>query len=202
MGQGAHTVFAQFAAEALNLPVEKIKLVVSDTAATGNSGSASASRMTFMAGNAIKGAAEAALAKWKNEERPAVATFQYRPPATPPFDPQTGKSEPNFAYGYVAEVVEVEVDLETGQVHLVKVSCVNDVGQAVNPDQVKGQIEGAVVEAAGYGILENFVRHDGYVQTATFSTYLIPTILDIPDMVKSIIMECPDQSGRPAPRHG
>jgi CO/xanthine dehydrogenase Mo-binding subunit len=195
VGQGAHTVFAQFAAEALNLPIEKVELVVSDTAVTGNSGSASASRMTFMAGNAIKGAAEMALAKWKNEERPAVATFQYRPPKTTPLDPQTGKSEPNFAYGYVAEVVEVEVDIETGQVHLLKVSCVNEVGQAVNPDQVKGQIEGAVVQAAGYGILENFVQKDGYVQTATLSTYLIPTILDVPDTVESILMESPDPNG-------
>jgi CO/xanthine dehydrogenase Mo-binding subunit len=195
VGQGAHTIFVQFAAEALNLPIEKVKLVVSDTAATGNSGSASASRMTFMAGNAIQGAAELALEKWKNEERPAVATFQYRPPKTTPFDSQTGKSEPNFAYGYVAEVVEVEVDTETGQVHLLKVSCVNDVGRAVNPDQVKGQIEGAVVQAAGYGILENFIQKDGYVQTATLSTYLIPTILDVPDTVEAIIMECPDPIG-------
>jgi CO/xanthine dehydrogenase Mo-binding subunit len=195
VGQGSHTVFVQFAAETLNMPVEKIKLVASDTATTGNSGSVSASRMTFMAGNAIKGACEMALEKWKNEERPAVATFQYRPPKTTPLDPQTGKSEPNFAYGYVAETAEVEVDLETGQIHVLKVTCVNDVGQAVNPEQVRGQIEGAVVQAVGYGILENFVQKDGYVQTATLSTYLIPTILDVPDRVESIIMENPDPIG-------
>jgi CO/xanthine dehydrogenase Mo-binding subunit len=70
-GQGAHTVFAQMAAEALDLPLEKIRLVVSDTAYTANSGSASASRMTFMAGNSILGAAELALKKWRDEERPA-----------------------------------------------------------------------------------------------------------------------------------
>lgn len=116
VGQGAHTVFAQMAAEALGLPIEKLELVVSDTALTGNSGSASASRMTFMAGNAIRGAARLALEKWKDEERPVIATFQYRPPKTTPLDPQTGKSEPNFAYGYVAEAVEVEIDTGTGEV--------------------------------------------------------------------------------------
>ena len=194
-GQGAHTVFAQMAADALGLPFEKIELVMSDTATSRSSGSASASRLTFMAGNAICGAAQQALAKWQAEERPAIATFQYRPPATTPYHPETGKSEPNFAYGYVAEAVVVEVDTETGQVRLEKVLCADDVGQAVNPQQVQGQIEGAVVQAAGYGILENFVQKDGYVLTKGLSTYLIPTILDIPDQVESLILEYPDPIG-------
>lgn len=194
-GQGAHTVFLQVAADALGLPIEKIELVVSDTTFTQTSGSASASRMTFMAGNAIKGAAETALDKWHNEERPAIAKYQYRPPKTTPFEPETGKSEPNFAYGYVAEAVELEVDIETGQVHLVNVICADDVGHAVNPQQVKGQIEGAVVQAAGYSVLENFVQKDGIPLTRTLSTYLIPTILDIPDQVESIILEYPDPIG-------
>lgn len=195
VGQGAHTVFAQMAAEALGQPLEKIHLVVSDTAFTPQSGSASASRMTFMAGNAIRGAAEKALEKWENEERPAIATFEFRPPKTTPLDPQTGKSEPNFAYGYVAEAIETEVDVETGEVKLLKVICVDDVGQAINPALVKGQIEGAVVQAAGYGILENFVQKDGEVQTRYFSNYLIPTILDIPDQVQAEILEFPDPIG-------
>lgn len=194
-GQGAHTVFTQVAAEALHLPIEKIHLIVSDTATTPNSGSASASRMTFMAGNAIKGAAEAALEKWQFEERPARATYQYRPPATTPFDPQNGKSEPNFAYGYVAEAVEVEVDVETGQVKILRVFCADDVGQAINPQQVQGQIEGAVVQAAGYALMENFIQRDGQTLTRTLSTYLIPTILDIPGAVEAVIIEDADPIG-------
>jgi CO/xanthine dehydrogenase Mo-binding subunit len=194
-GQGAHTVMAQMAAEALGLPMERIELVVSDTARTGNSGSASASRMTFMAGNAIRGAAEQALAKWNHEERPAVGVFKYRPPATTPLDPQTGKCDPNFAYGYVAEAVTVEVDVETGQVRLLDVVCADDVGKAVNPQQVEGQIEGAIVQAGGYAILENFIQDAGKVRTAHLSTYLIPTVLDIPDRVRSLILEYPDPIG-------
>lgn len=195
VGQGAHTVFIQMAAEALGLPIEKISLVASDTAYTYNSGSASASRMTFMAGNAIRGAAELALEKWRNEERPARAVYQYRPPKTTPFDPETGKSEPNFAYGYVAEAVEVEVDLETGQTRLINVWCADDVGKAVNPQQVQGQIEGAVVQAAGYALLENFITQEGQVLTKTLSTYLIPTVLDVPKKVESLIVEVPDPIG-------
>lgn len=195
VGQGTHTVISQMAAEALNLPLEKIHLIVSDTAATDSSGSVSASRMTFMAGNAVRGAAARALEKWQNEERPAVSRYQYWPPATTPLDPQTGKCEPNFAYGYVAQAVEIEVDLDTGQIHLSKVISANDVGKAVNPQQVQGQIEGAVVQAAGYTVTENFQQVGGYVQTNQLSTYLIPTVLDVPDQVQSVILEYPDPIG-------
>lgn len=194
-GQGAHTAFAQMAAEALDLPLEKIQLVMSDTATSKTSGSASASRMTFMAGNSIRGAAAAALEKWNNEERPAVATFQYRPPATTAYHPETGKSEPNFAYGYVAEAAEIEVDTETGEVQLLRLICADDVGKAVNPQQVQGQIEGAVVQAAGYALMEDFIQRDGQTLTRGLSTYLIPTILDIPGSVESLILEYPDPIG-------
>ncbi|HWR65598.1 MAG TPA: xanthine dehydrogenase family protein molybdopterin-binding subunit [Bellilinea sp.] len=195
VGQGSHTVFAQMTAEAVGLPLDKITVVAADSATSLNSGSVSASRMTFMAGNAIRGAAELALEKWRNEERPARAEFQYRPPRTTPLDPETGKSEPNYAYGYAAEAVEVEVDTETGQVRLVSIICADDVGKAVNPLQVRGQMEGALVQAAGYAILENFVQVDGQVQTKTLSTYLIPTILDIPEKIDSLILEYPDPIG-------
>jgi len=195
VGQGAHTIFKQFLAEAIGLPLEKILLIASDTARTGPSGSASASRMTFMAGNAILGAAKAALAKWQCEERPAIAEYEYKPPKTTPYDPQTGKCEPNFAYGYVAEAVDLEVDIETGKIRIKSVICADDVGKAVNPTLVRGQIEGGVVQAQGYSIFENFIQKDGKTLTPTLSTYLIPTIMDVPEQVDSIIIEEADPIG-------
>jgi len=195
VGQGAHTVFIQMVAEAAGVAVDKVELIASDTAHTENSGSVSASRMTFMAGNSIKGATERALEKWDEEERPAIAAYQYRPPPTTPLDPQTGECEPNFAYGYVAQAVEVEVDTETGFVRILDVISADDVGKAINPQQVEGQIEGAVVQAAGYALLENFIQRDGYVETQNLSTYLIPTVLDVPDKVQSLILEYPDPIG-------
>jgi CO/xanthine dehydrogenase Mo-binding subunit len=186
---------AQIAAEALGIPFSNIHMIVSDTAYTGNAGSASASRMTFMAGNAIKETCVLALEKWRAEERPVSVSHVYRPPRTTPYDPQTGKSEPNFAYGYVAQTVAVEVDTETGIVRLLDVISTDDVGRAVNPQQVQGQIEGAVVQAAGYAILENFVQKGGYVQTQHLSTYLIPTVLDVPERIQSLILEYPDPIG-------
>jgi CO/xanthine dehydrogenase Mo-binding subunit len=196
VGQGHHTAMLQIASEALNLPPDKIALVVSDTAVTGNSGSASASRLTFLAGNAVKGAAEQALARWRDEERPAVAEYTYLAPKTTPFAEVDGQpSIPNFAYGYVAQSVDVEVDTETGIIHVTRVVSADDVGQAINPQQVVGQIEGAVVQAQGYAMLENFQVKDGYVLTPHLSTYLIPGVLDIPDRVDSIIVEHPDPRG-------
>ncbi len=195
VGQGSHTAFIQLAAEALGVLPEIVYLDASDTATSNNSGSVSASRMTFMAGNAIKGAAEKALAHWQNEERPAIAEYQYWAPKTSPFDKDTGECTPNFAYGYVAEAVECEVDSETGQIEVLNVYCVDDVGKAVNPTLIEGQIEGAIVQAHGYGICENFIQHEGKALTRKFSTYLIPTVLDVPQNVSSYIMEVPDHSG-------
>ena len=195
VGQGSHTAIVQMTAEAVGVPFECVRLIAADTAETQTAGSVSASRMTFMAGNAVRGAAERALAAWKNEERPAKATFQYRPPKTTPFDPMTGKSEPNFAYGYVAQAVEVEVDIETGLIHVLRVVCADDVGKAVNPQLVQGQIEGAVVQALGYAVMEHLISRDGKIINPFLSTYLIPTVLDVPIEVKSVILEYADPIG-------
>lgn len=195
VGQGTHTVMVQMAAEAVGVPIDKVQLIGHDTAHTGTAGSSSASRMTFMAGNAIRGAAEQALAAWKNEERPATATFQYRPPRTTAYDPMTGKAEPNFAYGYVAQMAEVEVDIETGMIHVLRVLSTNDVGRAINPHLVQGQIEGAVVQAIGYAVMEHLISDQGRIRNPYLSTYLIPTVLDVPVEVRSIIMEHADPIG-------
>jgi CO/xanthine dehydrogenase Mo-binding subunit len=196
VGQGTHTAIKQMAAEVLDLPLGQIKLVVSDTATSpGSSGSVSASRMTFMAGNAVRGAAAAALKKWQAKERPAVAEYTYLAPKTMPFDSKTGYGVPNFAYGYVAQTVEVEVDAETGQLRVLRVVSADDVGKAVNPQQVEGQIEGGVAQAVGWATCENFIVDGGHVLTPHLSTYLIPTIADVPERVDPIIVEQADPRG-------
>jgi CO/xanthine dehydrogenase Mo-binding subunit len=195
IGQGLHTVIAQMSAEALGVPVDKIQLMVNDTLGAPAGGTAGASRMTFMSGNAILGAARLALEKWQGEERPAIATYTFKAPATSMFDPVTGQSSPSFAYGYVSQVVTVEVDTETGESHILDVVSADDVGRAINPQLIEGQIEGAVSQAAGHAFMENFRQEGGYVQTDRLSTYLIPTTLDVPDTVRSVILEYPDPNG-------
>jgi CO/xanthine dehydrogenase Mo-binding subunit len=189
VGQGARTVIRQMFAEALEVPLEKIDLQPVDTAITASSGSVSASRMTFMIGNAIRGAAERVMAKWRNEDRPAKAEHTYLAPKTTQIDPETGYGHPNFAYGYAAIAAEVAVDVQTGVCTYPRVVCANDVGQAINPRLVEGQIEGGVVQALGWATTEHFIEHDGYPLTRTFATYLMPTIEDIPGRVHSIIIE-------------
>ena len=195
VGQGTHTVMAQMAAEAVGVPFEKVKLITSDSATMGNSGSVSASRMTFMSGNAIRGAAEVALKKWKAEERPAIGEYKYLAPRTTQFEPETGYSTPNFAYAFVAQAAEVEVDIETGRVRVLRFISADDVGQAINPALVEGQVEGAVVQAQGYAVMEDFKTKDGRVLTDQLSTYLIPTIWDIPEKVETVLVEVPDPNG-------
>jgi CO/xanthine dehydrogenase Mo-binding subunit len=196
VGQGSHTICAQMVAELLGLDLGRVELVVSDTATSESFGSASASRSTFFAGNAIRGAVQRALHQWlEEEERPAEATYRYVAPPTENFEPETGRSSPNIAYGYVAEVADVDVDCETGQVYVRRVWCADDVGKAINPQLIEGQIEGGVAQAIGYAITENFVTRDGHVLTPFFSNYLIPGVLDVPAQVDSVILEFPDAEG-------
>ncbi len=195
VGQGVHTAMTQIAAEAAGVPLEKVRAVFSDTANSESSGSVSASRMTFMGGNAVKGAAARARQKWDSGERPAISEYTYLAPKTTPFDEETGYSKPNFSYAYTSQAVEVEVDTETGEVHILRVVSANDVGKAINPVQVEGQIEGGVVQAAGHALMEHYQTREGYVLTDQFSTYLIPTVLDVPDEIESVILEIPDPEG-------
>ena len=150
VGQGSHTAIRQMAAAAVGVDVALVELDMSDTATSGDSGSVSASRMTWMSGNSVREAAEVALKAWANEERPAIGDVRFTPPPTTMYDDETGECMPNFSYGYVAEAVEVTVDIETGHIRVDRVVCADDVGKAINPLLVQGQIEGAVVQAHGY----------------------------------------------------
>jgi len=176
VGQGSHTALLQIAAEATGVDVENIEGDFSDTASSGDSGSASASRLSWMAGNSILGAAEEAQKSWLDGDRPAVGEFRFTPPATEALDPKTGAGQPNFAYGYVAEAVDVAVDLDTGHIRIGNVVCTVDVGKAINPTLVEGQIEGAVAQAHGYALSEQLHVADGHILNPRLSGYLIPGI--------------------------
>jgi CO/xanthine dehydrogenase Mo-binding subunit len=195
VGMGAHTVITQMAADALGLPMDKIELISTDTAQVKDSGSVSASRMTFFIGNALKEGAEKALAMWTTEERPVQMEYTYYPHQTTAPDPETGQCDPNVSYAYTAQAAEVSVDMETGQVTIDKIHCAIDVGKAINPQQVIGQIQGGLVQSVGYAVMENFIEKDGRVLTPSLSTYLIPTVLDIPAEMDIRVLEIPDPRG-------
>jgi CO/xanthine dehydrogenase Mo-binding subunit len=195
VGQGSHAAILQMTADASGVDLDRVRGHFSDTAITGDSGSASASRLTFMSGNSVLGAVEEAEKAWRDGARPAVGTFRYTPPPTERLDPDTGAGVPNFSYGYVAQSVDVTVDTGTGHIRVDRVVSTHDVGRAINPALVKGQIEGAVVQAHGYVLSEDLVVTDGRIRNPRLSQYLIPGIADIPTDVDGVILEGADPLG-------
>ncbi len=193
VGQGAHLVLRQIAAEALDLDLERVYAITDASDEAPNAGSASASRMTLMGGRAVKDACDEARRRWLSGETPA-ATVQYRAPRTTALDIETGDGTPNYCYGYVAQAVEVEVDVRTGLVRVVRAISVHDVGRAINKQQVEGQIEGCIAQAVGFTLTENFICKEGKILTPYFSTYLLPTALDMPE-IHPVIVENPDPNG-------
>ena len=195
VGQGTHTVLRQIAAEAIGIDVDQVEGKYSDTATTGDSGSASASRLTWMAGNSVLGAAAEAEKAWNQGDRPAIGEVRFEPPSTEPFDPDGGRSEPNFAYGYVAQAIDLSVDIETGYIRIDRVFSGVDVGRSLNPILIEGQSEGAIAQAHGYVMSENLQSKDGRILNPRLSQYLIPGIGDIPGEVHTIRTEVPDPLG-------
>ncbi len=195
VGQGTHTVLRQLVAEALDVDVSQVDAVYSDTATTGDSGSASASRLTWMAGNSVLQAAAEAEKAWNQGDRPAIGEARFVPPSTEPFDPDGGRSEPNFAYGYVAQAIDLSVDVETGYIRIDRVFSGVDVGNSLNPILIEGQSEGAIVQAHGYTLSENLQAKDGRILNPRLSQYLIPGIGDVPKEVHTIRVEVPDPLG-------
>jgi len=109
-------------------------------------------------------------------------------------DPVDGSGRPWQAYVYGCQVAEVEVDTVTGEVQVLGVWAAHDVGRAVNPKGVEGQIEGGVVQALGQGLMEDYKLAGGHTSTSGFAKYILPTSLDVP-RVNSIIIEDPDPIG-------
>jgi CO/xanthine dehydrogenase Mo-binding subunit len=196
VGQGTHLAMRMVAAETLGLAPGQVELVTDDSSEAPNAGSASASRLTLMAGRAVHEAAAKALALYSNsEDQHVTATFQYRPPATTQLAEETGEGVPNYCYGYSAQAVEVEVDLRTGQVRVPRVISVHDVGRALNLQQVEGQIEGCLAQALGYALMEELKTRDGEILTTGFSTYILPTALDVPEEIVPVVLELADPEG-------
>jgi CO/xanthine dehydrogenase Mo-binding subunit len=112
----------------------------------------------------------------------------YNAPAGEPVDLATGSGKvfPDYTYG--AHAAEVEVDVETGVVRVLRYAAAHDVGRAINPQSVEGQIQGGAVQGLGYGLMEEVVVDEGVNLTTSFAAYLIPTAADVPD-VEAVVAE-------------
>ncbi len=204
VGQGVRTALAQMAADALGIDISQVEMAELDTAGVPSAGSSSASRQTYMSGNAVVGACREAL-RMRQEalesgsgEHYVRAKYTFSSRSVHPttnFDPETGLCDPHVTYGFCTQVAEVEVDTETGVVDVLRVISAQDVGKAINPRLLWGQVAGAVHMGIGYALTEEFVQKEGRVMTRNFSEYLIPTVLDMPKKLESITIEVPEKSG-------
>ena len=98
------------------------------------------------------------------------------------FDPKMGQGHTYPDYTFGTHAAEVEVDLETGEVRLLKYAACHDVGRAINPIRVEGQIIGGAAQGIGYALMEDCVTEDGHPLSSLFADYLIPTSMDLPDI--------------------
>jgi CO/xanthine dehydrogenase Mo-binding subunit len=205
IGQGMITVLSQIAAEALGCPVDLVKVMDPDTSRVPDSGPTVASRTTVMSGNAIRDAAakiraamEPVIADsglgWREavalcvQKQVGLAAHGWAVPPTTTFDLETGQGEAYICYSWSANVVEVEVDTETGQTRVVTVWSGHDTGRVINPTTGEGQVEGGVLQGLGYALVEEHAVSEGRILNDQFSTYIIPTTLDTPD-IKAILVE-------------
>ena len=112
----------------------------------------------------------------------------FRAPFSDRLDPETGQGQAHPDYTYGAHAVEVSVDIDTGEVTVLKSIAAHDVGQCINPAAVEGQIEGGAQNGQGYALSEEMLYHEGRLMTPSFSEYLMPTSMDMPK-VQCILLE-------------
>jgi CO/xanthine dehydrogenase Mo-binding subunit len=189
VGQGVSEVILQVAR--LELGTDDVTLASGSTASVGSAGSASASRMTWMAAGAVQTACRAAL---EERERAGGAPVDvervYRHPRTFPLDPETGQiteGNAHVALALSAMRVVVEVDVELGLTRVVWIGTAQDVGRAMNRTAVEGQIEGGTAQGLGLALMEEIQTRDGAITNASFTDYLIPTFLDMPPVLSELV---------------
>ncbi|MES2210444.1 MAG: molybdopterin cofactor-binding domain-containing protein [Chloroflexota bacterium] len=231
IGQGASTVLVQIAADALGVPAATINLVSGDTDRTADAGKSSASRQTFVSGNAARLAGadlraqllrlaeagdQATIALGNGRATvteaggPAVTIDLAELAAVPGtdltaapvllgrgfFDPTTtpldadGQGDPYATYAFGAQVAEVEVDLELGTTRVLRVVAAHDLGRAINPTQVEGQIQGGIAQGLGFALMEAYLPG----RTENLHDYLVPTVGDIPP-IECLLIEDAEPAG-------
>ncbi|MGD2058612.1 MAG: molybdopterin-dependent oxidoreductase, partial [Anaerolineales bacterium] len=229
IGQGLVTVLQLVAAEELGMPLNSVRVLLSDTDLTPDGGPTTGSRQTYISGNAVRHAAgalreaisatlaekydvppesiryEEGLARvngheimmdkvasiMNDEGRKPLATYEYWAPETTPLGE---KGDKHFAFSFAAQAAEVEVDLLTGQVRVLRVIAANDVGKAINPLGLLGQVEGGIIMGVGHALTEEFILESSLVWTDQLARYRMPSIEQTPE-IESIVIEHPTAEG-------
>ena len=230
MGQGLVAVMQMTVAEELSVGVEKVRVLVMDTDLAPDGGPTTASRQTYMTGNASRLARREALRQgisvalaekydvppeqvrfedgWVRANGRALslaevatemkamgqqprALYEYEAPETRPLG---SGGDMHFAFSFAAQAIEVQVNKRTGEVEVLRVIAANDVGTAVNPVGLQGQVEGGIMMGIGTGLTEEFIVQDGQIVTDHLARYRMPGIMLTPE-ITSIIVEDPTAEG-------
>jgi CO/xanthine dehydrogenase Mo-binding subunit len=116
-------------------------------------------------------------------------TVEWRHRPTEPIDPETGQGFAHVQYAFSAHRAVVDVDVELGLIKVVELACTQDVGKAINPEAVIGQIQGGTAQGLGLAVMEEIQVRNGEIRNPSFTDYLIPTILDMPPVVSELVEE-------------
>jgi len=202
IGQGTRTVHAQIVADTLGIPLEQVDVAEPDTATVPDSGPTVASRTTMVVGGILQRCAREmkerlgglAPVEYFRRNGPLVVTRAYEPPPGLQFDDDTYEGDAYGTYAWGCDVAEVELDPDTYQARLLRLTAVQEIGKAVNPVLVRGQIEGGSAQGIGFALYEEVVMHAGAMNNAQLTNYIIPTTRDTPDM-DVVILEKPYAHG-------
>jgi xanthine dehydrogenase D subunit len=199
VGQGLDTIVAQIVQTELG--VERVVIAQPDTA-IGSAGSSSASRQTMMTGGAVQLACQAVRDEVLRRARSSTMPDPLDPYLRPPIEAtrvfrhrKTGKldangqGDPHVSFAFGAARAVVEVDGELGLVRVVQLAVSQDVGRALNPQSVRGQIEGGSAQGLGLALMEEIELRNGQIRNASFTDYLLPTILDMPPVISDMVEE-------------
>ncbi len=206
MGQGTKTIFPQLVGDALGIPESDVEIAPQDTAYVPDSGPTVASRTAMVVGGLLIKAAQrlreqveaatggqfaTSAAAYARDNGATRIDQQFEPyPGGTPFDDATYTGDAYPAFGWAACVARVDVDLDTGEVHVRDVVAADDIGRVIHPVLAEGQVEGGTLQAVGYATIEEIKLRDGRYLNDRLATYIIPTSLDAP-RISTILVEAP-----------
>ena len=202
IGQGQRTVHAQIVADALGLPYDAVEVAVADTAQVPDSGPTVASRTTMVVGGLLKQCAvemrrtlgRMTPAAYLRKHGPLVVTKQYEPPPGLDWNDDTYRGAAYGSYGWACDVIEVERDPVTEEIRPLRVTTAHEVGRAIFPLGVRGQVEGGTAQGLGYALIEEVVMRGGAMANAQLTNYIVPTTLDTPP-IDVVLLEKPYAHG-------
>jgi CO/xanthine dehydrogenase Mo-binding subunit len=202
IGQGTRTMHAQIVAETLGIPYGRVEVSEADTGEVPDSGPTVASRTCMVVGRILETCAEEMKRRLKSmtpreyleKHGPLLITKEYVKPVELTWSDETYQGDAYGAYGWGCDVAEVTRDPDTFEVRPVRVTAVAEIGKAIHPVLVAGQIEGGTAQGIGYALLEEVVMRDGRMANAQLTNYTIPTTLDTP-VIDTVVLENPYKHG-------